>query len=76
MFYELLNYDLYMIENGKLDLLYVMDFFNYKLFKKLYELLGMEVIEELQCFNYVFIINYLENYDYIFLNVLLNNEGE
>lgn len=26
--------------------------------------------------NYASIINYLENHDYIFLNVLLNNEGE
>ncbi len=36
----------------------------------------MEVIEELQRSNYASIINYLENHDYIFLNVLLNNEGE
>ena len=64
------------LENGKLDLSYAMDFPNYKLPKKLHELSGMEVIEELQRSNYASIINYLENHDYIFLNVLLNNEGE
>lgn len=75
-FHESLNHDLYTIENGKLDLSYAMDFPNYKLPKKLHELSGMEVIEELQRSNYASIINYLENHDYIFLNVLLNNEGE
>lgn len=75
-FHESLNHDLYTIENGKLDLSYAMDFPNYKLPKKLHELSGMEVIAELQRSNYASIINYLENHDYIFLNVLLNNEGE
>ena len=68
-FHESLNHDLYTIENGKLDLSYAMDFPNYKLPKKLHELSGMEVIEELQRSNYASIINYLENHDYIFLNV-------
>lgn len=59
-FHESLNHDLYTIENGKLDLSYAMDFPNYKLPKKLHELSGMEVIEELQRSNYASIINYLE----------------
>ena len=67
-FHESLNHDLYTIENGKLDLSYAMDFPNYKLPKKLHELSGMEVIEELQRSNYASIINYLENHSYFNLS--------
>lgn len=72
-FHESLNHNLYVIQNGSLNISYGIDFPSYKLPSKLHELSGGEVVDVLHKSNYASILNYMENNKYLFIDVLLNN---
>lgn len=74
-FKETLNHDVYRIANGQISKSYSIDFPNYHLPQDLHQTSPMEVVPLLQKSDYASILNYSENKNYLFMQVLLNKAG-
>ena len=75
-FKETLSHDIYRVSDGEIRKSYSIDFPHYHLPQELHETSPMEVVPLLQKSDYASILNYSENLNYLFLQVLLNKSGQ